>query len=703
VLRKFLGLLVLGLVAAMPALAQDMPPSRVGRVSFASGELSFRAAGETQWMPAGVNFPVATGGSFQTGAGARAEIEIGPTTIALEGGSELDIVQLDQQATRLGLPQGRIYLQLREFDPHQPVEIDLPQGGVWPLQPGAYDIAPGGPNQPARVAVLDGGARFAGGGVDLTLNGGEMAVLSGSGPVAAHVEPASPGEFDAWARSRGAEPTRLAAPRYVSAQMTGYADLEPYGAWRQSPQYGEVWYPRDVPAGWAPYRDGHWAWVPPWGWTWIDDMPWGFAPSHYGRWAYIDGRWGWAPGAVMPQPVYAPALVAFVSAPAVGFVGAAGPSVGWFPLAPGEVYWPSYTRNVYYIRNVNAANVRNINTVVVRDQGRPPPATGARFANRQFATVVPQNVFAGGHRAAPAALAVPAVALQHAPVNVHPPRIAPTGIAAASAAGAPARADIARPQPPRSGVEPAGPSILGHAARPPTERRHVPAQQTEPSHPAPAGPAAAASAAIPPPRPGVEAARPPIPRGPETQPPAGRLHIPAQQTEPSHPAPGGPAAAARAAIPPPRPGVEAARPPVSGRLETQPPTDRVRVPPPQLAPTHPNGPAAAARATPVAPTLHHPNAPPLRSTPPTPAAALPQPPMPERHAAPASVHPPAPAPIPPRPAPAVSERHAPPMHAPQPPAHAAAPQGRAPAAPTHPAPHAGGKPAEHGKKGEGEK
>jgi len=54
--------------------------------------------------------------------------------------------------------------------------------------------------------------------------------------------------------------------------------------------YGSVWYP-NVPPGWAPYREGHWAWVEPWGWTWVDDAPWGFAPFHYGRWVNAGGRW----------------------------------------------------------------------------------------------------------------------------------------------------------------------------------------------------------------------------------------------------------------------------------------------------------------------------------------------------------------------------------------------------------------------------
>ena len=84
--------------------------------------------------------------------------------------------------------------------------------------------------------------------------------------------------------------------------------------WSEAPEYGPVWRPRTVEIGWAPYRDGRWAWVEPWGWTWIDDAPWGFAPFHYGRWAMVGGGWVWVPGRMVVgvRPVYAPALVVFV-------------------------------------------------------------------------------------------------------------------------------------------------------------------------------------------------------------------------------------------------------------------------------------------------------------------------------------------------------------------------------------------------------
>ena len=136
--------------------------------------------------------------------------------------------------------------------------------------------------------------------------------------------------------------------------MTGYEDLDDYGRWQYVGGYGTVWVPSNVASDWAPYRDGHWAYIDPWGWTWVDDEPWGFAPFHYGRWAYAGSRWCWVPGPVAVRPVYAPALVAFVGGVGISIGG--GPGVGWFPLAPGEVYVPYYRGSRGYVERINVTN-----------------------------------------------------------------------------------------------------------------------------------------------------------------------------------------------------------------------------------------------------------------------------------------------------------------------------------------------------------
>ena len=663
-MRLWLILALFAFIIPEPAAAQQQePPSRVGAVSFVSGNIAFRAAGDTQWSAAGVNYPVASGGSFWIDPQARAQIQIGPSTIGVAGGTELDITQLNDQVSQLGLPQGRINLHLRNLETGQSFEVDLPQGSVWLLQPGSYDIDAGSQDQPGRVAVFAGTARFAGGGADLEIRSGDAAVLSGSNPVTASIERAAPDAFVEWCNSHDHHAQGLAATHYVSPQMTGYADFDQYGGWQRNSQYGEIWYPNQTPADWAPYRDGHWIWVQPWGWTWVDEQPWGFAPFHYGRWAYVDDRWGWVPGSYVAQPVYAPALVAFVGAVAgVGLAASSGPAVGWFPLAPGETYWPSYTRNAYYIRNVNVANVRNINTVIVQSNGAPPQqVAAANFANRRFATVVPQRVFAAADPVAPAAIRVPAAVLAQAPVAVHPPQVSPAPRPAAVAARAPQnprplQIGTGRPPPARPAASSGLASAQPHTAG------------TPPEH------------AVEPGRPGA-AAIPPHPGGPEraANMPAAAPYGPATAALPP-PHPRGSAPPARET--PPKAIAPARSPSTAVARQEERPVPADRRPPPITEPR----PVAAPHPHPPAPIAH----PPVQAQivrPPAPAAIV-HPPSP-----PARPAPPVARPAPPVPRPAPTAAHAPPPA----PAHAGPHPAAAPAAA-----HGGGKsaPKEEGKKGD---
>src|SRR5437588_9190056 len=88
--RLAFSFLAVALIASVPALAQEQPPARVGRVSFVSGQLGFHTAGETAWSAAAVNYPVATGGVFWADPKTRAELRVGSRTI-----------DLDRKSTRL--------------------------------------------------------------------------------------------------------------------------------------------------------------------------------------------------------------------------------------------------------------------------------------------------------------------------------------------------------------------------------------------------------------------------------------------------------------------------------------------------------------------------------------------------------------------------------------------------------------------------
>src|SRR6185312_3252471 len=382
------------LAPASPDQQTGDPPERVGRLARVTGTVSYHGQGAEQWSPAGTNYPVATGDAFWTEPGASAQLEIGGNRVALAGGTELDVGILDQNGLQATAAQGEAYFRVRDLAPSEVWSVQTPRGLVTLSGPGRYAVAAGDTQTPTTVTVLEGGAQVSGPNLALQVGPGQTASVTGSDIFEGTVGPAQTDPFLAAMLQAERPPVvQAAAPAYV-AQMPGGDDLSAYGSWSDSPDYGQVWYPQ-VSSGWVPYRDGHWAYVAPWGWTWIDDNPWGFAPSHYGRWVEIGGRWAWTPGAYgrAERPVYAPALVTFFGVGAgvavgVGIAAALSSGrVGWCPLGPREVYRPWYHSSDRYVRAVNVHNVTNITTINRN-------VTVNNFVNRGAATVVPVSAMA---------------------------------------------------------------------------------------------------------------------------------------------------------------------------------------------------------------------------------------------------------------------------------------------------------------------
>jgi hypothetical protein len=379
------------------ASAED-PPGRVGRLSYIEGTVSLYLADQTNWFPATLNYPVTSGESFWTEPNARAEIQIGPIELRLDQTSELEVLRLDDTTIEVRLDQGTLYLHLWQM-PQGGISVLTPRGRVVLTALGSYDIDAGRPigDMPAdrvQVTVLEGEARFEGEPGAIVIGHSEAAVISGE-PMSVTLTAATYSPFDDWALARERREVAAQQPKYVAPAVTGYQDLYEYGGWNYDPNYGSVWYPTAVPRGWAPYRYGHWAFVAPWGWTWIDDAPWGFTPFHYGRWVETGGRWGWCPGNLVERPVYAPALVVFIGGDGWGIspeFGAAMAAVGWVALAPNEVYHPYYRASPTYVRDVNITNVNRtlINNITINNNAN---AKVSNFRNRQAATVVPATAF----------------------------------------------------------------------------------------------------------------------------------------------------------------------------------------------------------------------------------------------------------------------------------------------------------------------
>src|SRR5215469_16454540 len=418
--------------ATEPA-AVEPPSGRVARVSLVSGEVS--VATSEGWVNGVVNRPLVTGSTMRTGAQARAEIDLGTATIDLSSDTQLAIVTLNDRLVEVVLVEGRVGLVLRQLDSDEKVEIEVSGQAVQLVQPGRYDIDAA----TRRIAVFAGQASLVGLGSDSGVAAGEEALLAGPDPAPVTIAPVARDEFVNWCQSRASAAAGLTALYYVSPYMTGAAELDAAGDWESTNEYGTVWIPHELPADWAPYRDGHWNWIMPWGWTWIDDRPWGFVTSHYGRWAFVGERWVWVPGSFVAHPIFAPAVVAFLGTPGVGLsvADASVPAVAWFPLAPSEAYWPAYTSDLAYVRRLNLGNVQDLEQIRLQADGEAPlEVVDQHFANRRFAGVVPRPIFVSGGAAAPEQLTLPEQRLENAPVLMGSPQIGPTTHQIAIAANA---------------------------------------------------------------------------------------------------------------------------------------------------------------------------------------------------------------------------------------------------------------------------
>jgi hypothetical protein len=410
---------------AQNANAPD-PPSRVARLNFMEGSVSFQPGGENDWVTAVLNRPLVTGDNLWADEDSRAEVHIGSTALRLAPKTGITLLEVSDRATQIRLAQGSLIVKVRHVDDEDSYEIDTPNVAFSVMQPGDYriDVDPNGSR--TDVTVWHGRGTVTGGGSSYTVVADQHASFTGTDQLNYDLGQIPQGDgFDNWAFERDRNEDSSDSANYVSREMTGYEDLDEYGDWSYVAGYGTCWHPRAIVAGWAPYRYGHWVWVGPWGWTWVEDEPWGFAPFHYGRWAFAGAGWFWVPGPVVVRPIYAPALVAWVGGgPGFGFSFSFGAGVGWFPLAPGEVFIPGYRVSRTYVNRVNITNttvnvtrINNVyNTVVVNRT----TVNNITYANRGVnggVTVVSRDTFVNARPVARNVVSVPARELATAPVS----------------------------------------------------------------------------------------------------------------------------------------------------------------------------------------------------------------------------------------------------------------------------------------------
>jgi hypothetical protein len=552
-------------LSASLLLAQADPPGRVARMSYEYGSASFRPGDMDDWFPADFNRPLTTGDHVFVDLSGTAELQLGSAVLLLGSRTTMDILNLDDSNAQLRLSEGTLVIRVRSFGDQDSFEVDTPNLAFSLLRTGEYRIQVKPDFSTTMVTVRGGEGELNGPDQAFTVHAGEQVqVAGGDQPTYQTIGAPARDTLDNFSAQRQQREEQSISARYCAHEMVGYEDLDKYGTWRNTPDYGMVWVPSGTPSGWAPYHYGHWVWADPWGWTWVDDAPWGFAPSHYGRWAYTGGSWAWVPGPVAERPVYAPALVAWVGGDAVGG------GVAWFALGPREVYVPAYRTSPAYVNRVNVTNTVIVNNVTNVN------ITNVTYVNRaapNAVMAVQHDAFVGARPVQSASIAVRPEIARSAPVvataAVAPTRASVVRSAAPGAAVAkpPAanetRAVVAKKAPPPPPVPFAQKqaALTANAGRPlePNQVQQIRQSQPAPARPVvkqvpPRAPTAAQAPAAP-------ANRPPVPAPPQrtaapAPAPAAQTPTPAPQTKQTAPTPPAPPQAAPAAqrpVPAPQP------------------------------------------------------------------------------------------------------------------------------------------------------
>jgi hypothetical protein len=119
---RFWGTL-LGLASmtiALPTYSQaqddgDDPPTRVARLGYLEGSVSFQPAGETDWVGAVPNRPMTTGDQLWADRDSRAELQLGSAAIRLSQNTGISLLDLDDETVQVQLSSGTINVRVRRL------------------------------------------------------------------------------------------------------------------------------------------------------------------------------------------------------------------------------------------------------------------------------------------------------------------------------------------------------------------------------------------------------------------------------------------------------------------------------------------------------------------------------------------------------------------------------------------------------------
>ncbi len=155
VLMLLTGLLILVAPQARADEEGD-PPSRVARISYLDGNVSFQPSGTEDWSAAAKNRPVTVGDKLWTDQDSRAELQAGQASMHLGSMTALSFLNLDENITQVRIAEGAVNFRVREMCEGDLYEIDTPNAAFTVKEAGAFRVDVNENGDGTRITVIRG-------------------------------------------------------------------------------------------------------------------------------------------------------------------------------------------------------------------------------------------------------------------------------------------------------------------------------------------------------------------------------------------------------------------------------------------------------------------------------------------------------------------------------------------------------------------
>jgi hypothetical protein len=187
-----------------PAADPGDPPSRVARISFIDGTVSFQPGGQGDWGSAAMNRPATVGDKIWSDQGSRAELQAGQASIHMGSMTALSFLNLDESIMQVRIAEGAINFRVREMREGDVYEVDTPNAAFTVKQAGAFRVDVSETGDATAITIIRGEGEVTAGGKTYPIHAGDRAEFNGVDNPRYQITsaPTTPDGLDRWAAER---------------------------------------------------------------------------------------------------------------------------------------------------------------------------------------------------------------------------------------------------------------------------------------------------------------------------------------------------------------------------------------------------------------------------------------------------------------------------------------------------------------------